>query len=301
MYDNNLQHYYLRARYYSPATGRFNRSDPFAGNNRDPQSLHKYLYAHCNPVNGTDPTGQFTLVGMLQSMVISSILSNMVMPKLAPYIAKAASFFLPRTLVQKLLSAALPTVGVAGLGGAITFGLGKVTAFMGGGLVAARELMWSLNDWSKSATFDISGLTGGWMGGAGVSLQGGIFGGVLWGVRDSEQYTRGWSNTITLPGSQLLTALKNKIDTVIGQFYTDMFLFPPGTPGSEITAFRNAATQAISHHSIGARLIFNFHFADDFSVFGFTWGAAVSLGRGLLISYSRTKAKQRSPDYTVDF
>ncbi len=33
--------------------------DPFAGNNQDPQSLHKYLYAHCNPINGMDPSGQF--------------------------------------------------------------------------------------------------------------------------------------------------------------------------------------------------------------------------------------------------
>ncbi len=32
---------YLRARYYDPATGRFTRSDPFAGNVNDPVSLHK--------------------------------------------------------------------------------------------------------------------------------------------------------------------------------------------------------------------------------------------------------------------
>ena len=50
---------YLRARYYDPANGRFNRLDPFAGNNSDPQSLHKYLYAHANPVMNTDPTGRF--------------------------------------------------------------------------------------------------------------------------------------------------------------------------------------------------------------------------------------------------
>ncbi len=57
MWDNDLQHYYLRARWYSPATGRFNRLDPFAGNNRDPQSLHKYLYAHSNPIYNIDPSG----------------------------------------------------------------------------------------------------------------------------------------------------------------------------------------------------------------------------------------------------
>ncbi|MEX2316268.1 MAG: RHS repeat-associated core domain-containing protein [Pirellulales bacterium] len=50
---------YLRARYYDPTNGRFNRLDPFAGNVSDPQSLHKYLYAHSNPVNGVDPSGMF--------------------------------------------------------------------------------------------------------------------------------------------------------------------------------------------------------------------------------------------------
>jgi len=55
---------YLRARYYDPATGRFNRLDPFAGNLDDPQSLHKYLYCHADGVNGVDPTGEFWPVGV---------------------------------------------------------------------------------------------------------------------------------------------------------------------------------------------------------------------------------------------
>ena len=48
---------YLRARYYNPATGTFNRLDPFAGNFSDPQSLHKFLYCHADAVNGIDPSG----------------------------------------------------------------------------------------------------------------------------------------------------------------------------------------------------------------------------------------------------
>jgi len=49
---------YLRARFYDPASGRFNRMDPFAGNFSDPLSLHKYLYTHGDPVNGVDPSGE---------------------------------------------------------------------------------------------------------------------------------------------------------------------------------------------------------------------------------------------------
>ena len=56
MIDPYLGWYYNRARWYEPATGRFNTTDPFAGSHEDPQSLHKYLYAHDNPINNTDPT-----------------------------------------------------------------------------------------------------------------------------------------------------------------------------------------------------------------------------------------------------
>lgn len=53
--DSHAQQYYLRARYYDPLNGRFNRTDPFAGDHSDPQSLHKYLYCHANPVNAVNP------------------------------------------------------------------------------------------------------------------------------------------------------------------------------------------------------------------------------------------------------
>jgi len=50
---------YLRARYYSALTGTFSTLDPFRGNVDDPQSLHKYLYTHGDPINGIDPSGEF--------------------------------------------------------------------------------------------------------------------------------------------------------------------------------------------------------------------------------------------------
>ncbi len=73
-YDSGLSQYYLRARYYNQNTGRFNRMDPFAGNNQDPQSLHKYLYVHNNPVNGFDPTGYFALTSAITSVTIHAVL-----------------------------------------------------------------------------------------------------------------------------------------------------------------------------------------------------------------------------------
>jgi RHS repeat-associated protein len=76
-FDPDLGSYYLRARYYNQARGRFVSVDPFAGTLADPMSLHRYLYAHADPVNNTDPTGQTTLQDLAGAVVISSILVNL--------------------------------------------------------------------------------------------------------------------------------------------------------------------------------------------------------------------------------
>jgi hypothetical protein len=42
--------------------------DPFFGNTGDPQSLHKYLYAHGDPINATDPSGLMSVGSMMCSI-----------------------------------------------------------------------------------------------------------------------------------------------------------------------------------------------------------------------------------------
>ncbi len=61
---------YLRARSYDPATGRFTAADPYSRDPRDPVSLHRYLYAGADPVNGTDPSGRNTLAEVLTTLFI---------------------------------------------------------------------------------------------------------------------------------------------------------------------------------------------------------------------------------------
>ena len=78
-FDPGLQMEYLRARYYDQDNGRFNRLDPFVGNAEDPQSLHKYAYAHCDPVNGIDPSGN-NLVSVLAVTAILVSLSVVLIP-----------------------------------------------------------------------------------------------------------------------------------------------------------------------------------------------------------------------------
>lgn len=74
---------YLRARYYDPSTGRFNRLDSFPGDAQAPESLHKYLYANGSPTTGTDPSGYFTvgLVGTLATIGGAGALQSALLPR----------------------------------------------------------------------------------------------------------------------------------------------------------------------------------------------------------------------------
>ena len=72
-YDPDLGLYYNRARYLNTNTGRFWSQDSYEGNSSDPTSLHKYLYANSNPVNGIDPSGNFTLAESL--VVVGTVLT----------------------------------------------------------------------------------------------------------------------------------------------------------------------------------------------------------------------------------
>ena len=61
-WDPDLGLYYLRARYFSPGTGRLLAGDPDPGHARVPATLHKYTYASDDPVDGRDPSGKDTLL-----------------------------------------------------------------------------------------------------------------------------------------------------------------------------------------------------------------------------------------------
>jgi len=56
-WDFDLGLCYERARYLKPNTGRFWTMDSYEGSQNDPLSLHKYLFAHADPVNRIDPSG----------------------------------------------------------------------------------------------------------------------------------------------------------------------------------------------------------------------------------------------------
>src|SRR5262249_34876512 len=75
-YDPILGQYYLRARNYDSATGRFTTRDPELGKLNMPLSLNKYAYAHNDPVNLTDPSGRALWAALLGMEVHSYIMAH---------------------------------------------------------------------------------------------------------------------------------------------------------------------------------------------------------------------------------
>ncbi|WP_185906572.1 choice-of-anchor A family protein [Teredinibacter haidensis] len=74
-FDSSLNQYYLRARYYDQGIGRFTSMDTWMGNNHDPITLHKYLYANADPANNIDPTGKFSIGSVMSAVNVSSTLA----------------------------------------------------------------------------------------------------------------------------------------------------------------------------------------------------------------------------------
>ena len=59
VYDSQTGLYYLNARYYNPATGRFLSEDTVSPNPNSALSYNEYAYTANNPVNLVDPTGDW--------------------------------------------------------------------------------------------------------------------------------------------------------------------------------------------------------------------------------------------------
>ena len=69
-YDTETQTYYLRARYYNPANGRFTQQDAWAYmDTSDPLSLNLYAYCCNNPVMYVDLTGNWPTFAQIATAV----------------------------------------------------------------------------------------------------------------------------------------------------------------------------------------------------------------------------------------
>ena len=76
-FDADLGMYFLRARYLNTQTGRLHSMDTFDGRNGEPLTLHKYLYAHANPVMNIDPSGRLSIAQVAATGAIIGALAGM--------------------------------------------------------------------------------------------------------------------------------------------------------------------------------------------------------------------------------
>ena len=88
-WDPDLGMYYLRARYYRPELGRFWTMDSYEGSQRDPLSLHKYLYCHGEPLDNIDPSGHGDMSSFMITMSTWGAMATMLVYRAAPLLNRA--------------------------------------------------------------------------------------------------------------------------------------------------------------------------------------------------------------------
>ena len=71
-YDTESGLYYLSSRYYDPEVGRFISADGLLGANQDLLSYNLFAYCSNNPVNCSDPTGQYVLEGAVLLGIVAA-------------------------------------------------------------------------------------------------------------------------------------------------------------------------------------------------------------------------------------
>jgi RHS repeat-associated protein len=105
--DGTLGLYYLRARYYDPALGRFLTMDPAPGDLLSPETLHRYVYATGDPINRQDPSGRTSLSEIQAVQVNQGILATQALPNFSLVMTRFVGQALTapaRNVVTKALS-----------------------------------------------------------------------------------------------------------------------------------------------------------------------------------------------------
>lgn len=142
-FDSNIQQQYLRARWYDAVSGRFNQLDPFFGNLNDPQSFHKYLYTHADPVNGVDPSGMFDSISLLMSIGVGAAIGAGVGGSFGIVTTALHGLWVGNSLNQIAIDSlynGLISVGYGAVYGGLLGGLGHI-AYAGTGLINVIALL----------------------------------------------------------------------------------------------------------------------------------------------------------------
>jgi len=117
-FDPDLGLYFNRARYLNVSTGRFWNMDSYEGVSQDPRSLHKYLYSSGEPVDMSDPTGNFGTEDVTAAAGIIGVIASQSLP-LLQNIAYAIYFNLYR--VPQLIDTVASALVIAQAGTHVVF------------------------------------------------------------------------------------------------------------------------------------------------------------------------------------
>ena len=120
-FDPNVGLYYNRARWLDPATGRFLAVDPFPGAATEPKTLHRYLYAGCDPVNATDPSGLFSLSELTMVLGVIGTLYSIIAPVYQAAVDLQSGMSLAQVSVRMAQDIAIGVVASLLLGGLFRF------------------------------------------------------------------------------------------------------------------------------------------------------------------------------------
>jgi len=157
--DANVGFYYLRARYYNQANGRFLTTDPEEGSPFDPISLHRYLYANADPVNHADPSGRATLAEAVVSLAIEGIIVFALSTLIGRSPQEAARDAAEAVAITALLVYGLPALlaAIGAIGGATTaaaLGEGAGALKLIRALASEDEIVAILNNLKKFRRLD---------------------------------------------------------------------------------------------------------------------------------------------------
>ena len=76
-YDDELDMYYLRARYYNPQTGRFISRDILEGDISSPLDMNRYVYCRNNPIKYIDLSGEsIVLTCVILGAVVGAVIGG---------------------------------------------------------------------------------------------------------------------------------------------------------------------------------------------------------------------------------
>ena len=155
-WDVDLGLYYLRARFMNPDSGRFWNQDTYEGRNSDPTSLHKYLYAHGNPVSFSDPTGHMSLGELMTGVTVNAILARMAIAGGFALVDGLLSGQRGWDLAQSVgLSAAIGAIGGPALGQAQMYAWGRLAVQTVATVGAAAAGYWAYDAYQQPGNISL--------------------------------------------------------------------------------------------------------------------------------------------------